>query len=84
MTIQFNINHNVQVRLTNHGRSCHRQNFDRLASHYNNFPLAYEAPKEDAEGWSTWQAHELMMQFGPHISASKLPFETDIRIVFPG
>lgn len=79
--IEFNINNRVQVKLTEQGRHALRENYDKLKAdlggkvHYDFAP-----PKEDTDGWSTWQAWQLMEELGPHIRAGQLPFETTIRI----
>lgn len=82
MMIEFNINDYVSVRLTRHGRQCLERSYALLnadkaakARHLPDFTL----PKEDAEGWSKWQMHDLMAQLGPHICAN-IPFETTIRL----
>jgi len=75
--MEFNTNHNVRVRLTDHGRMVHRKSHDDMFG--GNFP--YELPKEDADGWSEWQLWDLMSQFGEHIHMiGPIPFETTIRI----
>jgi hypothetical protein len=81
----FNVNDNVRIRLTKHGRAIHRDNFKKL------FPtgrklisLKYSPPKEDADGWSTWQLWRLMQEFGPHMNTGfDPPFETEIEIPTP-
>ena len=80
--VTFNINDYVQVRLTDRGRACLRENYDKLNAayggklHFNHTP-----PKEDKDGWSRWQAWSLMQDLGPHISMGmNPPFETTIRV----
>lgn len=79
--VTFNINDYVQVRLTEHGRACLRKQYYELAVAYKgNPPFAYSPPKE-VDGWSRWQAWELMRDLGPHFShGGDVPFETTIRI----
>lgn len=79
--IKFNINYYVRVKLTDHGRKLHRQQYREL---YNQLPITamtpYTPPKEDDEGWSKWQLWDLMQRFGPYICISKPPpFETEIE-----
>ena len=79
-TINFNVNHWVSVRLTEAGLRLHRENFDRWTSAAG-VTLEYSPPMQDAEGWSRWQMHHLMNEFGPHMGlCSPIPFHTDIRL----
>lgn len=81
----FNINNNVYVRLTDYGRKIHRNIYNAIAKEYaGKLPWAYKAPKEDKEGWSKWQLHDLMNIFGEFmVMGCELPFETTIRIEDP-
>jgi len=82
----FNINDNVRVRLTDHGRDVHRRQFDLMRQHIKETmrdEWQYAAPKEDADGWSTWQLWSLLNTFGPHVwimgemcFATQIQFET--------
>jgi hypothetical protein len=69
----FNANDKVRVKLTKEGRAYHRRLYDeRYIGLFD-----YTPPKEDAEGWSEWQLHDLMSTFGGAISlAAPVPFET--------
>lgn len=80
--VTFNINDYVQVRLTDRGRNCLRENYERLkAAAGGHIGFDFKLPTEDQDGWSRWQAWDLMHQLGPHISAGfDLPFETTIRV----
>lgn len=79
-TVNFNVNHWVSVRLTDAGKRFHRENFDRWTSQAR-ISLEYTPPKEDAEGWSRWQLHHLMNEFGAHMSLSgPVPFMTDMLL----
>lgn len=74
--MKFNINDNVRVKLTRHGR-------DILKSNHGDFHIP---KKEDADGWSSWQLWILVQEFGDPCRATEannweLPFETDIEIV---
>lgn len=81
--MEFNINNNVQVRLTDHGRYLHATDHAALCASIRR-DIPYTSPKEDPDGWSTWQLHSLMSEFGPHISlGGKLCFETTIRLISP-
>jgi len=51
----LNVNSTVRVKLTDHGRAVYQKHWG-------------EPPKEDADGWSTWQLWVLMQAFGPHIT----------------
>ena len=83
--MQFNINDRVRVKLTDHGRQLHRKAHEAFWSQPGLGSIRrsqYEAPKEDAEGWSVWQMWSLMETFGKHCGLAKpLPFETTIEIL---
>lgn len=81
--IRFNVNHYVRVRLTEYGRECLMRNHEELAAHYGGkLNFGPRDPEEDAEGWSQWQMHDLMSEFGKHIYCGcKIPFETEIEIL---
>ena len=71
----FNINQNVRVKLNDYGRKIHKEYFDHLAEGLNT-SLKYAPPKEDAEGWSSWQLWHLMRVFGPYLwVGGKVPFD---------
>lgn len=84
-TMKFNINSEVRVRLTDHGRALHRRAWNELnAKCGGKFPFAYEPPKEDADGWSRWQLWCLIGDFGPHLfMGCQMPFEAEICLVLP-
>lgn len=78
--MKFNINDSVMVKLTPFGKALlkieHQNVFDGLKRYQ-----PYIPPKEDENGYSTWQLWVLMQTFGPHIfNGSQLPFETDIEL----
>ena len=80
--MKFNINHEVKVKLTKKGHAICKANHLKLYIRYppNSFP-EYHAPKEDADGWSSWQLWTLMREFGEHMyNGAELPFETEIEI----
>lgn len=84
--LPFNINQYVKVRLTDHGRELHRRLHDELMEKlrlvYANWKSSgYDPTKEDADGWSEWQAWVLMQTFGPHVyNGCKPCFETIIQV----
>jgi hypothetical protein len=80
--VTFNINDYVQVRLTDRGRACLRENYDKLNAAYGGkLTFKHTPPKEDKDGWSRWQAWSLMQDLGPHISMGmNPPFEPTIRV----
>ena len=81
MTVPFNINDYVHVRLTPKGRQIHRANHDDLVAKIGGLPLPYIPVVENMEGWSRWQAWDLMRVFGPHLyNGCVLPFETTIKV----
>jgi hypothetical protein len=79
----FNVNHKVKVRLTDHGRELHRANYISLFGHWpEKSRPEYILPVEDDNGWSTWQLHSLMNEFGRHmIMGCPVPFGTNIEII---
>jgi hypothetical protein len=73
----FNVNHHVQVKLTDEGRRIHRDTLTPpIGSRY-----GYSPPIETSDCWSRWQLHQLMNLFGQHLyPGCELPFETTIRL----
>ena len=80
--VAFNINDYVQVKLTDYGRQCLREHYDkRNAAYGGKLSFKHTPPQEDKDGWSRWQAWSLMKDLGPHISMGmNPPFETTIRV----
>ena len=78
----FNINETVRVRLTPYGRAFHAAQFALFKAENQRCCTAYRAPVEDAEGWSRWQMHSLMREFGGELTLGNpnVPFATDIDI----
>ena len=80
--MRFNINNYVRVRLTDRGRSIHREWYEKISKQYPPDCLSYRPPTEDEEGWSRWQLWDLMNIFGPScMNGCIIPFETEIDIV---
>lgn len=78
--VKFNINDYVLVKLTPLGRVIHKANHIELFENAK-FRPDYTPPKEDADGWSKWQMHDLMSQFGHQLQLGfDIPFETTIQI----
>ena len=78
--MKFNINDHVRVKLTAAGKRIMQENHNELYSIMRN-PPAFVLPKEDDDGWSSWQLWCLMHEFGSHIRmACELPFESEIEI----
>ena len=82
--MKFNINYNVKVRLTDRGRQILREEWEKYCRPMFK-PEDYIPPKEDTEGWSTWQLWDLMQRFGQHFylqnTPAQMPFETTIEII---
>lgn len=83
----FNINDYVRVKLTDEGRKLLREQhasfMDAIKAHGGK-PWDYEPPKEDAEGWSRWQMHNLMEALGHACTMGRpVPFETEIQLELP-
>lgn len=78
--IEFNMNQYVRVRLTEYGRSLHRQDYDEFVRRFGKPPFKYKPPVEDADGWSEWQLWQLMNIFGQHVQMGfRVPFETNMK-----
>lgn len=85
--IDFNINHNIKVKLTDLGRKILEEHHTALYAAVKFDPIPPYVPvKEDEDGWSEWQLWVLMEQLGPHchIGCDEPPFELVIRIPKPG
>lgn len=80
--LPFNVNHCVRVKLTDYGRTILRQNHEEVRGLLpKGVRFNYPEPKEDADGWSSHQLWQLMVQFGQYMhNGGKLPFETEILI----
>lgn len=68
---EFNVNQTVYVKLTDKGRRILRENHVKRLGRY---PLRYEEPKVDAEGYTRFQLWVLMQEFGPHMRLGLDPF----------
>lgn len=85
-TLEFNVNYEVFVKLTDTGREKLRIHYeDQFADIERIFPIytapEYIPPEEDADGWSRWQLWELMSKLGWACgNGLDVPFETAIRI----
>ena len=80
--IDFNMNQEVTVKLTSYGRDTLKREFDEMKAAYPKLTHEYSPPKEDENGYSTWQMHNLFSRFGHLVCmGGKLPFETDIKLI---
>jgi hypothetical protein len=82
--VEFNINENVMVKLTDHGRRCLYKAYENLKAIYGeNLGYDYKPPDEDENGWSEWQMWRLMAELGgKNISMGfNPPFEPTIKII---
>ena len=86
VAVPFNVNEYVRVKLTERGKKCLRENYDKLAQAWGGkLTFQFRLPEEDADGWSRWQMWSLMQDLGPHISmGSEPPFETSIEVLANG
>ena len=80
--VEFNINHYVRIQLTDFGRQVLRDNHAQLYRNIGVEPTPYREPTEDADGWSKWQAWEVLKEFGSHIfmGMKDNPFVLTIQI----
>jgi len=79
--IPFNINDQIRVKLTDHGRKIHREQFEELRAFCKKTSeWKYVPPAEDENGWSSWQLWCLIDLFGAHVGMGcQSPFETNIE-----
>jgi hypothetical protein len=78
--LAFNVNHIVRVRLTDIGREICRKDHETVYARYPTKP-AYVPPKEDENGYSSWQLWSLMEMFGARLGMGfNPPFETEILL----
>jgi hypothetical protein len=79
--LSFNINDEVEVRLTEAGKRIYRQYHGEI-SRKASWGIAIREPQEQ-EGWSCFQMWVLMKIFGPHMrmGTPEAPFEeNEIRL----
>jgi hypothetical protein len=75
----FNINDKVRVKLTDYGREVLKSDHELFWKSVGK-TMEYRPPKEDENGWSTWQLWSLMHYLGEHMFlGSKNVIETDIQ-----
>jgi DNA-binding MarR family transcriptional regulator len=83
--MKFNINSYVRVKLTDLGREEIRRHNSELTATISERTgkfTRFSMPEEDADGWSKWQAWELMQRFGHMLYlGGKMPFDAEIEIV---
>ncbi|WP_456390436.1 hypothetical protein [Profundibacter sp.] len=81
--MKFNLNNYIKVQLTDLGREIHKDRHGAVfhtESMRNKYP--YIPPKEDADGWSQWQAWDFMQTFGPHFRMGQhMPASPEIEII---
>lgn len=87
MSLKFNINENVRVKLTDYGREMLKKDHEEFWNMVQtlggrpNVLIEYVPPVEDDDGWSTWQMWCLMKNLGQYVGmATKNPFELTIEI----
>lgn len=79
--IEFNTNHEVQIRLTEWAREYLPGWHQRTWAELGRPQEEYVPPQEDDDGWSTWQLWVVMQTFGSTLyNGGPNPFETTIRI----
>lgn len=75
--IEFNVNHDVWVKLTASGHAELQKQHRDITTYWGN-DFEYKPPKE-VEGWSKWQLRNLMQRLGHRMAMGlPLPFETNI------
>lgn len=80
--MKFNINEYVKVKLTPYGKQKLLEDHNEFWSQYGiGYKHEFILPKEDENGYSTWQLWLLMKNLGKYCNVgAELPFETDILI----
>jgi len=80
--IEFNMNQDVRVKLTPYGKECLRRNYDRKMSFFAVLVYPFELPKEDNDGYVTFQLWGLMKEFGEYMfMGNKNPFSMGIKLI---
>ena len=81
--MELNLNQSVRVKLTDYGRQLHAADHVAFWSGKGRPPpYSYMPPREDHDGWSTWQLWSLMQAFGQHIHLGmQNPFDLTMQIV---
>jgi hypothetical protein len=78
---ELNISNYCWVQLTEAGKNELKKQHDELNFKYKGLLGQYEQKKEDLDGWSKWQIHEVMSNLGHMvISGGVLPFKPIIMI----
>jgi len=78
--MNFNINHEVLVKLTPEGLSILERDHNALFSEPG--AAKFKPPAVDENGYSKFQLWDLMSRFGSHCyNGCKLPFETNIILI---
>lgn len=81
-TITINLNDIVKVKLTDVGKDIYYHQNDELNEAIRargGRLIEARMPKVDEDGYTSFQLHDLMTLYGPHIAAWKqLPFLTNI------
>lgn len=90
MTIKFNINEYVYVKITEAGwKQLKRNHYDLHRNYKLNIYSEYEIPEynnypaTDDEGWTKIQLWRLMQEFGPYIHMGMKEPLFDLNIVIP-
>ena len=80
--MKFNINNYVRVRLTDYGKRMLMEQFLEGKRKHPEVFREFNLPKEDKDGWSTWQMWNLISTFGNYIRlGGEPPFHTEIEII---
>jgi hypothetical protein len=75
--IDFNINHNIKIKLTKEGEKILAQHHEKTK-----VPDWYYTNYIDINGWWSFQLHNVCIIFGKYLynGNNNLPFETNIKI----
>lgn len=80
--MKFNINDTIKIKLNEKGKQILQKEYGELNA---KLPAGckwkFELPKEDENGYSSWQLWSVMGRFGPHIYLGcEVPFDAEILL----
>lgn len=62
--MKHSLNDSIKVKLTDYGKYIYTAHLERINEYYGKRVIRYTKPKEDAEGYSTFQLWDFMNIFG--------------------
>lgn len=80
--IRINLNEQVKVKLTDHGKDIYYHQHDRLNSIFNKEICKPSMPKVDEDGYTTFQLWRFMELYGTHIGMTLPNVIEPLEIVY--